>query len=193
MRAKTIVWLLVLVLCVPGLASAVKKSRLIGKVVDPEGNPIEGATLSMVHTDYGIKHTFTTNSKGKIVHRGLTVGLYDVTIEKEGYQGLKSQFRARLGTPPAADDNNQIPQLRHFVRAVRGQFRLILRKPESTVLLTTRDVTLPDVREGRPLAASGGSHHHGSPFDPSDRPSHDLDRAVGGVIVHHDDLEVDAS
>ena len=41
------VWLLALILAVPALASAVRQGRLIGKLVDPEGKPIPGVTVTI--------------------------------------------------------------------------------------------------------------------------------------------------
>jgi len=87
LKKSTIVWLLVILLTIPGLASAVKKGRLIGTVLDPEGEPIEGvnviATCDEVST---FKETDTTNKKGifKIDFDYVSV-VYTLSFSKDGY------------------------------------------------------------------------------------------------------------
>ena len=44
-KRSIIVWLVLFVLTVPGLAHAAREGRLIGKVVDLQGNPIQGVTV----------------------------------------------------------------------------------------------------------------------------------------------------
>ena len=64
-KQRLAIWLLVLILIVPSMASAVKKGRLIGKIVDPEGNPV--AEVTIIATCEGVpsfRETEMTNKKG---------------------------------------------------------------------------------------------------------------------------------
>ena len=45
-KTRTTAWLLVIILMASGSAFAIRKGRLVGKVIDPDGNPIEGVTVT---------------------------------------------------------------------------------------------------------------------------------------------------
>jgi tetratricopeptide (TPR) repeat protein len=103
---------------VPGLAVAARQGRLIGKVVDPEGDPIAGVTVTATSKDVPeFREVMTTNEKGifKIDFEVIDV-TYDYRFEKAGYQTvLTSQRWGLVGTehhdftmppgetPPAGD------------------------------------------------------------------------------------------
>ena len=50
-KKSVLIFSLVFILLAAGMAEAVKKGRLIGKIVDPEGNPIEGVTVRATSDD----------------------------------------------------------------------------------------------------------------------------------------------
>lgn len=92
-KQRTIVWLLVLVLAVPSMAMAVRKGRLIGKVVDPEGNPIEGVTvIATCDAVSRYREVDTTDKKGlfKVDFDYLDV-VYKLHFEKVGFHSLDSE------------------------------------------------------------------------------------------------------
>ena len=92
-RLRASVGLLVLILLAPGLASAIKKGRLIGKVVDPEGTPIEGVTVTATSEEVaGFKEVEVTDKKGvfKIDFEEINV-VYLYRFDKVGYQTLKTE------------------------------------------------------------------------------------------------------
>ena len=110
-------WLLALILAVPGLASAARQGRLIGKVVDPEGNPIPGVTVTTTSPDIAdFEEVMITNEKGifKIDFDRLFV-VYHYRFEKVGYltveadqtwryQGtMRHKFPMQPGEMPSAD------------------------------------------------------------------------------------------
>lgn len=45
-RSRTLVVLLFVAWLVPGLAAAQRKARLVGKIVDQDGKPLEGVTVT---------------------------------------------------------------------------------------------------------------------------------------------------
>ena len=61
---RTSLWLLVLILVVPDLASA-RKGRLIGIVIDPDGNPLEGVKATATSDQVpGFNEVEVTDKKG---------------------------------------------------------------------------------------------------------------------------------
>jgi tetratricopeptide (TPR) repeat protein len=91
-RQLAIVWFLVLVVAVPGLVSAARKGRLIGRVVDPEGVPIEGVTVTATSPDVeGFNEVKSTDKKGAfIVDFEIVNVTYHYRFEKAGYQTFES-------------------------------------------------------------------------------------------------------
>src|SRR5688572_9230012 len=85
------VWLLVLALTVPGLASAARLGRLIGKVVDTDGKPIAGVTVTTTSPKIpDFKEVATTDEKGifKVDFERIGI-LYHYELEKAGYVTLR--------------------------------------------------------------------------------------------------------
>lgn len=103
MKAQTrvLVALLALFLAAAGPASAIRQGRLIGKVVDPEGSPIEGVTVTATSDQVsGFNEVEVTDAKGifKIDFDEIDV-VYKYRFEKAGYQTLLSeQTWQKVGT-----------------------------------------------------------------------------------------------
>ncbi len=92
-RYRTSVWFLVLILLVPGLASAIKKGRLIGIVLDLEGQPIEGVSITATSAEVpGFREDKVTDKKGvfKLDFEEINV-VYEYRFDKVGYQTLKAE------------------------------------------------------------------------------------------------------
>jgi Tfp pilus assembly protein PilF len=100
MRTKqhTLAWLLFLIWMIPGLAFAERKGRLIGKVVDPEGNPIPGVTVTT--TSKQIPHfqdVQTTDKKGMFTVDFREVDVtYVYRFDKPGYQTMQIEQKWEL-------------------------------------------------------------------------------------------------
>ncbi len=88
---RTAAWLAVLLLAFPGLSSAARKGRLIGKVVDPEGNAIQGVRVTTTAAEIPeLREVATTDAKGlfKVDFPRLNIE-YVYEMEKAGYVTLK--------------------------------------------------------------------------------------------------------
>ena len=86
-------WSLVLVLLLPGMAAAIKKGRLIGVVLDPDGKPIEGVTVTATSEDVpGFREVEVTDKKGvfKLDFEEINV-VYRYQFDKVGYATLKTE------------------------------------------------------------------------------------------------------
>ena len=100
-RQRAIVWFLVVIVTVPGLVFAKREGRLIGRVVDPEGQPIEGVNVTVTSKDVpGFNVVEVTDKKGifKVDFHVVEVA-YDYRFEKAGYQTvITSQQWNLVGT-----------------------------------------------------------------------------------------------
>ena len=90
---RTIVWFLILVVMVPGLASAARRGRLVGRVVDPAGTPIEGVSVTASSPDVaGFNEVRTTDKKGTFILDFDTVNvIYKYRFQKAGYQTFDAE------------------------------------------------------------------------------------------------------
>ncbi|RMF78004.1 MAG: hypothetical protein D6739_12185, partial [Nitrospirae bacterium] len=79
--------------------AAAQVGRVSGKVMDPEGNPIPGVTVTVTSPEMpSLKIVKRTNKKGRFVvtHTDVTLA-YEYTLEKEGYQTLRKPVRPLAG------------------------------------------------------------------------------------------------
>jgi hypothetical protein len=70
-----------------------------GKILDPQGMPVVGATVTAVNTDTKVTSLAQTNSTGVYFFPDLLVGHYEILVEVKG-------FRAYRGTQLAVDVNS---------------------------------------------------------------------------------------
>jgi tetratricopeptide (TPR) repeat protein len=78
---------------------AVGEARLSGKVIDTDGKPIEGATITVTSatTAKTFKQTFKTNAKGEIAIFLIDGTIpYNFTFEKEGYAPYTEEIKLKL-------------------------------------------------------------------------------------------------
>lgn len=89
---RAIMWFLIFVVTVPGLVSAAYTGRLIGRVVDPEGNPVEGVLVTVTSPDVKCFSVVkTSDRKGTFVVDFDKVEVtYHYTFEKAGYQTVET-------------------------------------------------------------------------------------------------------
>jgi tetratricopeptide (TPR) repeat protein len=126
---RRLAWLLVLTLAAPALVSAERVGRLIGRVLDPDGNPIPGVTVVATCQDLpDFKQVSTTDKKGVFkvdfektdhvyVYEFSKAGLITLKIEQnwtlEGTEHRDFQMKpapttAVGGRPPASTSTDAI-------------------------------------------------------------------------------------
>src|SRR4029453_4900879 len=59
--------------------------RLEGRVLDPDGKPVEGATVKLDLPERGGGPTITTDKKGKWAVGGIVAGKWNADVEAPGY------------------------------------------------------------------------------------------------------------
>lgn len=92
-KQHTLAWLLFLIWIVPGLAFAERKGRLVGKVLDPEGNPIPGVVVTVTAPEIpSFREVQTSDKKGMFTvdFRQIDV-TYQYRFDKAGYQTMEAQ------------------------------------------------------------------------------------------------------
>lgn len=62
-----------------------------GHIENVTGSELVGATLTFSHKSKGLKYTVVTNGEGDYILRNLPVGIYDVSIVKDGYEQVIQQ------------------------------------------------------------------------------------------------------
>ena len=91
---RSIVLFAILLIMAPGMASAVRKGRLIGRVVDPEGSPVSGVTVTATSDQVhgGFLEILTTDKKGvfKVDFETINV-VYKYKFEKVGYVTVQTE------------------------------------------------------------------------------------------------------
>lgn len=105
------------VLTTTGFAQGFGKGRLTGKVLDENGKPVKGVTVTMKYagsfnaqtgkfkkaqTDTATISTTKTNGKGGFTFMNLGTGAYDVTVEVKGYRPINRRVSVYQGArnPP---------------------------------------------------------------------------------------------
>ena len=87
---RTIVRLLVFTLAIPAFAYAQRGGRLVGKLIDAEGKPIVGATVTATSPEIpSFREIRTTDKKGAFIIDFREVGVtYHYRFDKPGYASL---------------------------------------------------------------------------------------------------------
>lgn len=92
-------------LCSMSLAQNVYGS-LTGRVMDPSGASVPGATVIALNTGTGSRTTATSSAEGNYTIPALPVGVYDLTVEAPGFQhytvrGIRVQVNETIRIDPA--------------------------------------------------------------------------------------------
>jgi hypothetical protein len=96
---RVAIWLGLLAVVAWGMAWAqesVTTGSIFGKVVDPEGKPLPGATVTAT-SETGVKRSVVTDVNGEFSIPFLTPGRYDVEVRLEGFAPFKAPVTLSLG------------------------------------------------------------------------------------------------
>jgi hypothetical protein len=71
---RLLLWVIASFLAVPAAFAQNTASSLSGRVLDPAGQPVAGATVEVVHIPSGTSRTVVTDAEGRYSVPGLRVG-----------------------------------------------------------------------------------------------------------------------
>ncbi|HKP86108.1 MAG TPA: TonB-dependent receptor [Blastocatellia bacterium] len=79
----------------------VSTGDLTGRVLDPQGNVVAGATVTAKNNATDLTRTTTTNDEGSYTLTQLPPGTYEITVEAKGFsRALQKDFEVNVGTKP---------------------------------------------------------------------------------------------
>lgn len=82
------------------VSASAQTGTLRGTVTDAEGNPVEGANISITSKGTGGTRQVKTNKKGEWVQIGIFPGEYTITAEKDDLKFVAENFRVGIGDHP---------------------------------------------------------------------------------------------
>ena len=83
----------------PAASAIAQRGGLRGLLTDPDGQPVPGVRVSIVLADGGGRPvTVETNEDGRFTRAGLQVGMYRVTMERDGWEPLQAIVNISTGS-----------------------------------------------------------------------------------------------
>ncbi len=123
--ARLIHSFLVLLLFCFAVAAQTGTSNISGTVKDTNGAVVPGATVTAKNEATGVTSTQTSTDAGLYSFSSLPVGLYTITIEKQGFKTLQRTNNAlQVGEPLIVDGALEIGQVSETVTVTGGQEQL---------------------------------------------------------------------
>ncbi|HWQ34645.1 MAG TPA: TonB-dependent receptor [Blastocatellia bacterium] len=95
--------LFTLLICPAILQAQTETGQIIGKVTDPAGALVTGATVTVKSVDTGAIRTATTNEQGQYTITNLQPGLYDVTVQASGFAPKTQRVQVTVGSQVSLD------------------------------------------------------------------------------------------
>lgn len=92
-----------------------------GRVTDPGGAPVPGATVEATSVDTGFARTFQTSDDGYFVFPNLPLGTWTVTVKKEGFETMRQTgITLNAGTQAEIDAKLVVGQVNTSVEVTGG-------------------------------------------------------------------------
>jgi TonB family protein len=83
---------LFIALCFVATNIALAQGRVIGRVVDERGEPVGGATVSLIGKNVAVTQAAISNGQGYYVLLGVQEGGYEMRVKRKGYPEWKSEI-----------------------------------------------------------------------------------------------------
>ena len=97
MNKQTILCILVAVLFAGVLSAQETRGTIVGRVTDPSGGVVPGATVIVTNTAMGTKLTATANAVGMYQAMFLIPGMYEVSVEAGGFKkAVRKDIEVRI-------------------------------------------------------------------------------------------------
>lgn len=125
MRGRIVLWALLVilfgVLAIDDIQAQVEKATLSGTALDDSGAVIVGAAIQAKNVNTGNVYSAVTDAQGRYILPEMTVGTYDVSAEKTGFQKMvQTGIVLRIGSRPILDFKLAVGQHTEVIE-VQGQ------------------------------------------------------------------------
>src|ERR1044072_6949761 len=119
--ASTLIAVLLL-LITAGLATAqTETGRLVGKIVDPSGAVVTGATVRVKSVATGREVKTTSDNEGVYTAVGLLPGFYDVTVESGSFQPNTQRVQITVGSNVTLETKMALTEVSGTVNVVASE------------------------------------------------------------------------
>ncbi|HEX5085868.1 MAG TPA: carboxypeptidase regulatory-like domain-containing protein, partial [Blastocatellia bacterium] len=130
-------------------------SRVTGMIQDPNGAILPGAKVTLTNEGTNISFTATTTSAGVYVFDGVQLGVYTITVEKEGFKKFVSKGNTlTVGQPLTINANLTVGQAQE-VMEVTASYERVQTSTSGNLGATVDNKTLVELPLGLD-ASSGG-------------------------------------
>jgi hypothetical protein len=130
-------------------------SRVTGVIQDPNGAILPGAKVTLTNEGTNISFTATTTSAGVYVFDGVQLGVYTITVEKEGFKKFVSKGNTlTVGQPLTINANLTVGQAQDSVE-VTASYERVQTSTSGNLGATVDNKTLVELPLGLD-ASSGG-------------------------------------
>ncbi|MCY7376148.1 MAG: carboxypeptidase-like regulatory domain-containing protein, partial [Pyrinomonadaceae bacterium] len=105
-----------------------------GTVADAQGNAVAGANVTLTNADKGFSRTTTTNDNGTFIFPVIQPGIYQVTVEANGFKkSVQNQVRALVDTPTNVPVALEVGAVSETVTVTSNTAESLLNTQDATV------------------------------------------------------------
>jgi hypothetical protein len=120
----------------------INSGQLTGKVVDPSGARISGATVQAKSEETGLERLATTNDEGFYIITNLPPGVYEIGVQAQGFAVMTQRVRVFVGSVVRLDTQLSVTPIQAQQEIVEGS---------GGVKINTQTGQLSDPISGRQL------------------------------------------
>ena len=114
--------MIVMFVAIPGFAQT---GNIHGKVIDSDGKPMVGATMSIDRQGITQHFEVKTDNRGQYLHAGLPTGQYQISVLRDGKKAMTMPGVVRFGGDTAVDFD--LKQAAHTYRRKEDDSHLLLK------------------------------------------------------------------
>ncbi len=125
--------LIVLLLC-GAVPAQTGKSSINGTVIDPKGQAVAGASVTLTSIETNASRSQTTSDKGGFTFDLISPGLYKLEVEATGFKkSVLAEVRALVDKPTSLDIQLEVGAVTESVTVSAGSTEILLNKQDATI------------------------------------------------------------